>query len=236
MLHCADCGAPLPRDAATCAYCGGTVHPDRPTSGDLCPRCFARLPEGAKFCTTCGTPIRPEQLVKGAATPHPCPRDGALLLARTLDSLPVEECPQCLGLWVAIEPFRDLCQRKRAEYESNPLPTPRPPAIPVEPVVYLKCPECSALMNRQNFGRRSGVIIDQCAAHGVWLDAQELERIARFIADGGLARARAAEADRAAAETRAANFLRQRPPSALMMEPVPSSPGIFSFLADLLWD
>jgi hypothetical protein len=41
-------------------------------------------------------------------------------------------------------------------------------------------------MARKNYGKRSGVIVDWCAAHGTWLDADELEQIASFIASGGL--------------------------------------------------
>ena len=44
-------------------------------------------------------------------------------------------------------------------------------------------------MNRKNFAKISGVIIDECKHHGVWLDGGELERIRIFIADGGLERA-----------------------------------------------
>jgi Zn-finger nucleic acid-binding protein len=42
-------------------------------------------------------------------------------------------------------------------------------------------------MNRQNYGKRSGVIIDHCKEHGVWFDDQELERILAWIRRGGLA-------------------------------------------------
>jgi hypothetical protein len=41
-------------------------------------------------------------------------------------------------------------------------------------------------MQRKNFGKRSGVIVDWCGAHGTWLDKDELEQIAAFIAEGGL--------------------------------------------------
>ncbi|RIL01515.1 MAG: hypothetical protein DCC71_17510 [Proteobacteria bacterium] len=41
-------------------------------------------------------------------------------------------------------------------------------------------------MHRKNYGRRSGVIVDWCGPHGTWLDADELEQIAGFIAGGGL--------------------------------------------------
>jgi hypothetical protein len=44
-------------------------------------------------------------------------------------------------------------------------------------------------MQRRNFGKRSGVIVDVCGKHGVWLDADELEAVAAFIERGGLAAA-----------------------------------------------
>jgi hypothetical protein len=41
-------------------------------------------------------------------------------------------------------------------------------------------------MQRANFKKRSGVIIDRCHSHGTWLDADELEAIAGFILEGGI--------------------------------------------------
>jgi hypothetical protein len=40
-------------------------------------------------------------------------------------------------------------------------------------------------MQRRNFRRSSGVIIDRCFDHGTWLDADELEQITGFILSGG---------------------------------------------------
>ncbi len=48
-------------------------------------------------------------------------------------------------------------------------------------------------MNRLNFGRISGTVIDVCRGHGVFLDAGELHAIATFISEGGLDRARQRE-------------------------------------------
>ena len=45
-------------------------------------------------------------------------------------------------------------------------------------------------MNRLNFGRLSGTIVDVCRGHGTFLDAGELHGIVRFIQGGGLDRAR----------------------------------------------
>ncbi|HHH31213.1 MAG TPA: hypothetical protein ENK57_23090 [Polyangiaceae bacterium] len=62
---------------------------------------------------------------------------------------------------------------------------------------YRKCPTCDKIMNRKNFGRSSGVIIDICAEHGVWFDPDELTAVLDFVATGGLAESRTREAQRA---------------------------------------
>lgn len=204
ILHCADCGGPLGADATACDYCGGVLDPNQRHYTLLCPRCYARLPEQARFCIECATRIHPQEVVTHREGGHRCPRDGAPLQARAADDVPFEECPQCLGLWLSAEDFKRVCERKTREYRDNPLPSANGPTTGVEPVVYLKCPRCQQIMNRQNFGRRSGIIIDTCVEHGVWLDDRELERIARFIAEGGLARSRQQDTERLEAQARAA--------------------------------
>jgi Zn-finger nucleic acid-binding protein len=52
-----------------------------------------------------------------------------------------------------------------------------------------ECVRCGNIMNRVNFKGISGIIIDICGDHGVWLDNKELERIRSFIASGGLDKA-----------------------------------------------
>jgi Zn-finger nucleic acid-binding protein len=70
--------------------------------------------------------------------------------------------------------------------------------------LYRPCAVCGALMNRQNYGRKSGVILDVCRAHGIWFDAGELPRVLGWIRDGGERRAGelAAEQDQAQARQR----------------------------------
>ncbi|MEW6111309.1 MAG: zf-TFIIB domain-containing protein, partial [Thermodesulfobacteriota bacterium] len=55
------------------------------------------------------------------------------------------------------------------------------------------CPVCRTMMNRRNFIRVSGVIVDVCRPHGIWFDAGEMEKIMDFIARGGMRKAREAE-------------------------------------------
>lgn len=48
-------------------------------------------------------------------------------------------------------------------------------------------------MNRLNFGKVSGVIVDVCKPHGTWFDAGELTRVVAFASAGGLERTRERE-------------------------------------------
>lgn len=41
-------------------------------------------------------------------------------------------------------------------------------------------------MQRKNYSGRSGIVIDCCANHGIWFDANELSRILSYIKNGGL--------------------------------------------------
>lgn len=52
---------------------------------------------------------------------------------------------------------------------------------------YLRCPQCGRTMNRQNFMKRSGVIVDVCMHHGTWFDDDEARRAGEFIGAGGTA-------------------------------------------------
>jgi Zn-finger nucleic acid-binding protein len=74
---------------------------------------------------------------------------------------------------------RDVYKDETIPDEYQRKPVPREDA-------YLPCPVCAGLMPRKNFRRISGVLIDICRDHGVWLDAGELEQIRCFIANGGL--------------------------------------------------
>ncbi len=65
--------------------------------------------------------------------------------------------------------------------------------VPSGPVRYRKCPRCSLMMNRRNFGSHSGVIVDECTQHGMYLDPGEFEAIEAFIKLGGLALERSRE-------------------------------------------
>jgi Zn-finger nucleic acid-binding protein len=102
--------------------------------------------------------------------------------------LDIDKCPECHGLWLDSHEF-DYLTSERDIYDDDSVPREfRRKPLPEEEG-YMRCPRCNAFMTRQNFGTISGVLIDRCHDHGVWLDAGELEHLRAFIASGGLEKA-----------------------------------------------
>jgi len=150
-----------------CPHCGGKVN----VKGATCPHC-----------------------VGGRASPADksrqpmCPRCHVSLIHYAYRNRDLDMCPQCGGVWLDRGEFRDLT-REGDVYQSQPAPKGYVRGPISNPIQYVPCVRCGRLMNRKNFAKISGVIIDECKPHGVWLDGGELERIRTFIADGGLERA-----------------------------------------------
>jgi Zn-finger nucleic acid-binding protein len=112
-------------------------------------------------------------------------------------------------MWVDVSAFDRIinqqAEREKTEYQrGGPSEGPARASLRPEKVVYLKCPDCGRHMHRRNFGKVSGVIVDECHDHGVWLDCDELGKIAAFVASGGVAYGRKLEAEEAASATKPA--------------------------------
>jgi Zn-finger nucleic acid-binding protein len=113
----------------------------------------------------------------------------------TLGTTAIRECERCLGLWVDVPAFEKICadREQQAAVLGAASPEPTKPVQDTDKVRYVPCPECRQLMNRINFARCSGVVVDVCKGHGTWFDRDELSRIVEFIRGGGLDAARARE-------------------------------------------
>jgi len=116
------------------------------------------------------------------------------------------ECASCDGTWIETPAFDRLCTQceqqaaiaqKPAQMKASGRDVPAASRIRYRP-----CPQCGKMMNRQNFGRLSGTIVDTCSGHGTFLDRGELHHVVKFILDGGFARTRQAELDRIKEEQR----------------------------------
>ena len=190
--RCGSCGAQISSDSDLCGYCGSEIVRDTRKLSLICPECYGRNAENSRYCTACGVPFRPEKPeVEGHELPCPC--CGCLMPVSTIGGVGINECPQCNGVWVPENRFDQLIAKACEAAEGArgaEARAARPRLGGANParnsVEYRKCPLCDAYMRRANFRKRSGVIIDRCNSHGTWLDADELERIAGFILEGGM--------------------------------------------------
>jgi len=148
---------------------------------------------GSKHCQRCGAAAAiPE--IKGTET-RKCPRCRSEMSFLKIGSTALRECEQCLGLWLDVTSFEKLCadREQQSVVLGSASPAPTHAVHETSKVHYVPCPECSQLMNRINFARCSGVIVDICKGHGTWFDRDELSRIVEFIHGGGLEASRERE-------------------------------------------
>jgi len=116
------------------------------------------------------------------------------MTAVAIGTTSLRECDQCNGLWVEADALEKICADREQQGAVLGMATPAS-EHQVSPeftkkIRYVPCPKCSQLMNRINFARCSGVIVDVCKGHGTWFDAEELRQIIEFIREGGLESAR----------------------------------------------
>jgi Zn-finger nucleic acid-binding protein len=185
--RCASCGAHVDGEAPACGYCGAEIVREPGELSLICPECFARNADAARFCAACGVGFDPEP-VPAEAAELGCPGCDGKLHATRVAEVSLAECRGCHGLWVPGEHFERLVaratERRRAAGPIAPLPRVRGGSPSKRAVSYRRCPSCQAFMQRRNFRRSSGVIMDVCHKHGTWLDADEIEEIAGFILSG----------------------------------------------------
>ena len=99
------------------------------------------------------------------------------------------ECERCDAVWIDADAFERMCTDREAQAAVLHRLGGRA-QLPSGPVKYRKCVRCGTMMNRVNFGRVSGTVVDVCRGHGTFLDAGELHAIVSFIQSGGLEVAR----------------------------------------------
>ena len=148
---------------------------------------------GSRHCPRCGAAAAVRE--KESLPPLSCPRCLAEMQAVAIGSTTIRECERCSGLWVDVPSFEKICadREQQAAVLGAASPAPRGEISEGGKIRYAPCPECRQLMNRINFARCSGVIVDICKGHGSWFDRDELTRIVEFIRAGGLDAARTRE-------------------------------------------
>ncbi len=183
-LNCPNCGAGVATDHSRCDFCKTRLK----TVG--CSSCFGLMFAGSKFCGHCGIPGTDIELALNGGK---CPRCKKPLEGLEIGEASLFACATCDGMWTDAATFEDICAQ--AELQSTVLGSlaGRKTNAKAATIKYVPCPSCEALMNRHNFAKASGVIVDVCKPHGVWFDAGELPAIVAFIQKGGMEIARQRE-------------------------------------------
>jgi len=166
MANCTHCSAPLPANTNRCEYC------DTRNDVDLTGRQAYSLSSrvSSRSCPHCSKPLQTIELQLNG-------------------TIQIDRCSDCFGLFFdagkielvleqAVSDVYDINVRQLDNINSDRFQTDKP-------VKYIKCPECQHFMLRRVFGYRSGVIIDQCKSHGIWLDSGEITHLLEWKKAGG---------------------------------------------------
>ena len=199
MANCDNCSAPLPPNSIICDYCG--TRNDTDLKGVH--RYTVHEPDTERICPRCNISLRTIDLKI----------EGKFL---------IERCEDCLGLFfdtgelealikASVKNVYDVSRHKIDELNktlrNNDYPTS-----------YIKCPVCAQIMNRVNFGAKSGVIIDKCSEHGVWLDGGELRHLLEWVKAGGQILAKQKEAMKSRDEARMNESAKRQQRSSIPMD------------------
>ena len=165
-MNCISCGAPLPAKTLVCPFCNTRNSVDLRSLSVA----TARPPAEPRDCPQCRAPM--ESLNVGHRS-----------------RFFIEKCTRCHGLFFDLNELHALLDDAVAPaYEINyPLLTAVGAAspAPARAAAYVPCPDCGKLMNRVRFGERSGVVVDRCRDHGIWLEGGELRRLMEWKKAGG---------------------------------------------------
>jgi Zn-finger nucleic acid-binding protein len=212
-LHCPNCGAPAAPGEQACRYCQAAL------ATVSCPACFAAMFEGSVYCPKCGA-RRARTETAGARTAR-CAACTGKMREVAIGDVALMECGGCFGVWIDAGTFEHICADRAAQTAVLHQWTAAAKQATLPEVRYRPCVACGKLMNRMNFGRVSGTVVDVCKGHGTFLDAGELHQIVTFIQQGGLDRARQRQIDELKEEEtrlRALRSAQERMPAEISIE------------------
>ncbi|CAG0976203.1 hypothetical protein ARNL5_02086 [Anaerolineae bacterium] len=165
MANCKNCAAPLAANTNICEYCGTRNDVDLQNIPSYNTTQFS-----GKHCPCCDIPLQ----IIGLELNRPfC----------------IERCPDCLGLFFEpneLETLLDCSISHVYSFNFQLLDNINNERYQKETKIqYVRCPVCQVLMNRVNFAYRSGVVVDKCKAHGIWLNSGELIHLLEWKKAGG---------------------------------------------------
>ena len=104
------------------------------------------------------------------------------LTSTLYEGFEIKTCTECESIWLKYKTLTNIVETEEetwTEFERKvSLTTAGQSGVPKEEIERVRfCPECKQPMQTINYQYSSGVIIDKCSQHGVWLDKGELEKI-----------------------------------------------------------
>ncbi len=172
MQKCKSCSAPLLPNQLYCVYC--QVRNDLDLQGRY--GYSVNTTKTERLCPDCNIPLEVID-VKIKTTNN--------------QILQLDRCQKCYGIFFdpgEIERFMQQSISGFLEINKPLLQNVNRDRYRKEHKVrYRKCPQCQQFMQRKNYAYRSGVVIDRCQQHGIWLDNGELIHLLEWHKSGGKA-------------------------------------------------
>lgn len=166
MANCSNCSAPLPANSIICEYCKTRNDTDLKGLHHYTTHAI----ESSRICPRCSISLRTIDLKI----------NGTFL---------IERCDRCLGLFfdpAELEALLEATVSNVFDINRSRLDDINSHMNPAKIAFsYIKCPVCSNIMNRVNFGTKSGVVVNRCRDHGVWLDGGDLRHLFEWMKAGG---------------------------------------------------
>jgi Zn-finger nucleic acid-binding protein len=166
MAKCSNCSAPLRANTNQCSYCGthNDVDLQSKHAYTVIQDSFDRL------CPHCEKPLQTIDFDRSS-------------------TLVIERCSDCFGLFFEPGEIETLFENSVVsvfEINLHLMDNINKDRYQLKSAVkYIKCPVCRVFMNRSVFGHRSGVIVDRCKNHGIWLDSGEITHLLEWKKAGG---------------------------------------------------
>jgi len=166
-MNCKSCGAVLQPNFTICSYCGNRNEIDLKGIHEF----TVTIPKTERICPICHIKLQTIDINAGK------------------EHFYIEQCSTCYGLFFDHGELNAILNA--TVNESIQINYSRINIIVKEygfddKVKYKRCPICREFMNRKNFGTQSGVIIDICKNHGIWLDGGELKKLLEWKKAGGM--------------------------------------------------
>lgn len=162
-MKCTHCGIALASPAAICPFCL-----KRQETGDRKIHCRDLGPAADMPCPECSTAL-------------------SVVEFETQPPLTLERCGSCDGMFFNPGELEALmAAHGNPSAAMDPVELGRITAAFHQPraVLYRKCPACGERMNHLNFGS-SGVVLDRCGSHGVWVDGGTVRHLLEWWGAGG---------------------------------------------------